>query len=68
MNDWAHGSGIQCSPNSESEAVLDAYNKKDKAKELGSKGGFKRPGSDKAGRGMAERKMGMGFVTSALPR
>lgn len=68
MTDWAHGADSDCSPSSESEVVLDPYDKKDKDKELGGKGGFKRPGSVKAGRGMAERKMRMSFVTSALPR
>ncbi|MCJ1348793.1 hypothetical protein MMC31_007026 [Peltigera leucophlebia] len=68
VTDWAHGADSDCSPSSESEVVLDPYDKKDKDKELGGKGGFKRPGSVKAGRGMAERKMRMSFVTSALPR
>lgn len=67
VTDWAHGPDSEYSLSSESEVVLDPYDKKDKDKELCGKG-FKRPGSVKAGRGMAERKMGMSFVTSALPR
>lgn len=67
MADWAHGPDSECSPSSESEIILDHYVKKDKDKELGGNGSLKRPGSVKAGRGMAERKMGMSFVTSALP-
>ncbi|KAL8835498.1 MAG: hypothetical protein Q9170_003300 [Blastenia crenularia] len=59
VSDWAHGpdSQSEISPNSD-EVGLDPYE---------TRFGFpKSPGSVRRGRGMAERSMGMEFMTSAL--
>ncbi|KAI4146687.1 MAG: hypothetical protein L6R39_003367 [Caloplaca ligustica] len=59
VSDWAHGpdSQSEISPNSD-EIGLDPYETR--------YGAPKSPGSVRRGRGMAERSMGMEFMTSAL--